>query len=308
MARLVLGVDGLVLREIPLIKERTTIGRRASSDIQIDNLVVSGDHAVVVTILSDSFLEDLGSTNGTLVNGNPVRKHFLRNNDVIELGKYKLRYVSDQAEGAELPASIAKTQIVGRAAVGSVRADAAFESGLVSGSSPAYGGGATPAAGLVDTDRNLVTPVMPAVPAPASSGGAARIPFTALASMTSFASSPLQALSASPAASEPGRSPSEAPLVPLPLSDAQRAAALQVLTGTHAGRGIDLVKPLNTIGRPGEQVAVITRRANGYFITHVEGETLPAINGREVHAGAVQLHDHDVVELGGVKLEFYYKD
>ena len=90
MAKLILSMDGLVLKEIPLTKERTTIGRKPHNDIQIDNLAVSGEHAVIVTILNDSFLEDLGSTNGTLVNGNTVKKHFLQNNDVVELGKYKL--------------------------------------------------------------------------------------------------------------------------------------------------------------------------------------------------------------------------
>ena len=95
MAKLILSMDGLVLKEIPLTKERTTIGRKPHNDIQIDNLAVSGEHAVIVTILNDSFLEDLGSTNGTLVNGQPVKKHFLQNNDVIELGKYKLKYVTE---------------------------------------------------------------------------------------------------------------------------------------------------------------------------------------------------------------------
>src|SRR3546814_1347271 len=71
-----------------------------SSDlIQIDNLAVSGEHAVIVTILNDSFLEDLGSTNGTVVNGNPVKKHFLQNNDVVELGKYKLKFVGEAEIG-----------------------------------------------------------------------------------------------------------------------------------------------------------------------------------------------------------------
>src|SRR4026207_1915362 len=91
MAKLILSMDGLVLKEIPLSKERTTIGRKAHNDIQIDNLAVSGEHACIVTILADSFLEDLGSTNGTLVNGNPVKKHILQNNDVIEIGKYKMK-------------------------------------------------------------------------------------------------------------------------------------------------------------------------------------------------------------------------
>ena len=97
MAKLILSMDGLVLKEIPLTRERTSIGRKPHNDIQIDNLAVSGEHAVIVTILNDSFLEDLGSTNGTVVNGNPIKKHFLQNNDVIELGKYKLKFVGEAA-------------------------------------------------------------------------------------------------------------------------------------------------------------------------------------------------------------------
>src|SRR5574341_584726 len=100
MAKLILSMDGLVLKEIPLAKERTTIGRKPHNDIQIDNLAVSGEHAVIVTILNDSFLEDLGSTNGTVVNGNPVKKHFLQNNDVVELGKYKLKFIGDASPAA----------------------------------------------------------------------------------------------------------------------------------------------------------------------------------------------------------------
>lgn len=95
MAKLILSVDGLLLKEIPLVKERMTIGRKPHNDIQIDNLAISGEHAVVVTILNDSFLEDLGSTNGTSVNGQSIKKHFLQNGDVIELGKYRLKYFND---------------------------------------------------------------------------------------------------------------------------------------------------------------------------------------------------------------------
>jgi pSer/pThr/pTyr-binding forkhead associated (FHA) protein len=93
MAKLILSLDGSVLNEILLAKERTTIGRRPHNDIQIDNLAVSGEHAAIVSVANDCILEDLGSTNGTLVNGAPVKKHLLRDNDVIEFGKFKLKYV-----------------------------------------------------------------------------------------------------------------------------------------------------------------------------------------------------------------------
>ena len=112
MAKLILSMDGLVLKEIPLTKERTTIGRKASNDIQIDNLAVSGEHAVIVTIMNDSFLEDLGSTNGTIVNGNPVKKHFLQNNDVVELGKYKLKFLAEPGAAPAAAADFEKTMVL----------------------------------------------------------------------------------------------------------------------------------------------------------------------------------------------------
>ena len=95
MAKLILSMDNLVLKDIALSKERTTIGRKPHNDIQIDNLAISGEHAVVITILNDSFLEDVGSTNGTFVNGQAVKKHFLQNGDTIELGKYRLKYINE---------------------------------------------------------------------------------------------------------------------------------------------------------------------------------------------------------------------
>src|SRR6186713_166918 len=101
MAKLILSLEGSVIREIPLDKDRVTIGRKAQNDIPIENLAVSGEHACIVTILNDSFLEDLGSTNGTLVNGNPIKKHILQNNDVIEIGKYKLKFVNDGPVAAQ---------------------------------------------------------------------------------------------------------------------------------------------------------------------------------------------------------------
>src|SRR3990170_2753762 len=111
MAKLILSMDGLILKEYTLAKERTTIGRKPHNDIQIDNLAVSGEHAVVVSILNDSFLEDLGSTNGTLVNGQQIKKHFLQNNDIIELGKYKLKYLHEQT-GQAKAADFEKTMVL----------------------------------------------------------------------------------------------------------------------------------------------------------------------------------------------------
>ncbi|WP_085314440.1 FHA domain-containing protein [Derxia lacustris] len=227
MAKLILSMDGLALKEVVLDKERTTIGRKPHNDLVIDNLAVSGEHAVIVTILNDSFLEDLGSTNGTFVNGQQIKKHFLQNGDTIELGRYKLKYHADQIEPL---------------VADSVRA-------------------LTGANGLLSRTAALA-PLPPGMTAP----GAQRLPVQSLA--------------------------------------ADVTAVVRILSGPNTGRELFIRKALTTLGRPGVQVAVITRRPQGYFITHVEGTQFPLVNGRSLGAEAFPLNDHDVIELSGTRMEF----
>src|SRR3954471_8511962 len=158
MAKLILSMDGLVLKEIPLTKERTTIGRKPHNDIQIDNLAVSGEHAVIVTIPNDSFLEDLGSTNGTVVNGSAIKKHFLQNNDVIELGKYKLKFIGEAASsaGAE-KADFEKTMVLRPSAMKAAAAAAAGGGGAQAAvaareAAVRAAGAAAQATGIADKD------------------------------------------------------------------------------------------------------------------------------------------------------------
>jgi hypothetical protein len=95
MAKLVLFLDDGATRDILLDRERITLGRRPDNDVCLPDPAVSGEHAQVVTLLADSFLEDLGSTNGTIVNGQTVQKHFLRDGDIIDLGRQRLAYFVD---------------------------------------------------------------------------------------------------------------------------------------------------------------------------------------------------------------------
>lgn len=92
MAKLILSMDELFLQEIPLNRERLTIGRKPHNDICLEFPTVSGDHAAIVTILDDSFLEDLGSTNGTRVNGAAISKHHLDDGDRIDIGRLHFQY------------------------------------------------------------------------------------------------------------------------------------------------------------------------------------------------------------------------
>jgi len=272
MAKLILSLDGSVLREIPLNKDRVTIGRKPQNDIPIENLAVSGEHACIVTILDDSFLEDLGSTNGTLVNGNPIKKHILQNSDVIEIGKYKMKYVVEAgtAAAAPAPADDFERTMVMRSPV------------RPAASAPKPAAPAAPA----PTPRPI-TPAAPPPPPPA-------------------AAMPKPAPTPATPASAPVPAPAAAPRPAAP-AELQPLAALQILTGAVAGKEIELVKNLTTLGKPGVQVAVITRRPQGYFLTHVEGASFPVVNGKALDAQARQLNDHDVIELAGVKMEFFVK-
>ena len=275
MAKLILSMDGLVLKEIPLSKERTTIGRKAHNDIQIDNLAVSGEHAVIVTILNDSFMEDLGSTNGTLVNGNPVKKHFLQNNDVIELGKYKLKFIQEiGVQPAAAAADFEKTMVL-------------RPSAMKAAAEQAKAGGATGAAAAQAARQAALQ----AVGTAAQASGIAEKPATPAAAPAPAAAAPA---AAAPAAAAP--KPSSQPL-----------GAIQLLSGGNAGKELELAKPLTTLGKPGVQVAVLTRRPQGYFITHVEGAQRPTVNGQPIGSAPHALKDHDLVEIAGIKMEFFLK-
>ena len=101
MARLMLSLDGQILAEYNMNKERYTIGRLPDNDIRIDNPAVSGHHSLIINILNDSFLEDLNSTNGTYVNGKLIKKHAMQHGDVITVGHHQLRFVDSQDGEAE---------------------------------------------------------------------------------------------------------------------------------------------------------------------------------------------------------------
>jgi pSer/pThr/pTyr-binding forkhead associated (FHA) protein len=96
---MIVSIDGVVIKEVQLTKDRTTLGRRPYNDIVIDNLAVSGEHAVLQLTGNEVYLEDLNSTNGTYVNGKAVKKQLLQNNDTVEIGKYKIKFINE-APGA----------------------------------------------------------------------------------------------------------------------------------------------------------------------------------------------------------------
>ncbi len=209
MARLILSLDGQVLAEYNMTKERYTVGRLPDNDVRIDNAAVSGHHGLIINILNDSFLEDLNSTNGTYVNGKLIKKHALTHGDVITVGHHHLRFVDSQVESSDQD-EFERTLVIQPGQVNESRLKAASDAAAA-----AAAAAAAPA-------------VRASAPAPAAAAAAGEKP---------------------------------------PPS---RPAKLQVLSGQFAGRELELAKTLTTLGRPGVQVAAISRRADGYYVVHVE--------------------------------------
>ncbi|HEY0681790.1 MAG TPA: FHA domain-containing protein [Steroidobacter sp.] len=264
MARLILSLDGQVMAEYNMNKERYTVGRLPDNDIRIDNPAVSGHHSLVINILNDSFLEDLNSTNGTYVNGKLIKKHALQHGDVVTVGHHQLRFVDTQSTDSE-PDEFEKTMVITPGSA--VAAIAAKKASAAAPPPPAPPkAAATPAPTPVSTSAPspLTRPMPP--------GGAA----------------------ASATGEHAG--------IALPK------AKLQVLSGAFAGRELELNKALTTLGRPGVQVAAITRRADGYFIVHVDSGKpgdYPSVNGSAIGEQARKLADNDVILLAGVKMGFF---
>ncbi len=243
MARLILSLDGQVMAEYNMNKERYTIGRLPDNDIRIDNPAVSGHHSLIINILNDSFLEDLNSTNGTYVNGKLIKKHALQHGDVVTVGHHQLRFIETQSIDGEQD-EFEKTMII---TPGSAVAAAAAKKASAITPSP--------------VSKTSTTAIRPA---PIGSNG---------------------------------EQPSALP-----------KAKLQVLSGAFAGRELELNKALTTLGRPGVQVAAITRRSDGYFIVHVDSgkpNDYPQVNGTPTGEQARKLNDNDVIMLAGVKMGFF---
>ena len=216
MGKLVVSLEGVVIKEVQLTKEKTTLGRRPYNDVVIDNLAVSGEHAVLQLVGTDLFLEDLNSTNGTYVNGKAVKKQLLTSSDTVEIGKYKIKYLSGDASEYE------KTQLF------------------------------KPGTGPVST-----TPP----------------DFTTPTNLGMFSTS-------------------------------MAPASIRVLTGAAAGREVTLTKVVTTVGKPGVQVASITKRPNGYLFAHVDGANRPLVNGEQLLGETIPLKNGDVIELAGTQMQF----
>ena len=289
MARLILSLDNQVLAEYNMTKERYTIGRLPDNDVRIDNPAVSGHHSLIINILNDSFLEDLNSTNGTYVNGKLIKKHALQHGDVITIGHHQLRFSDQQAPETEQD-EFEKTMVI---PTGQQNADQLAEAERLADKAVA----AAVDQGIVHDDVAESVKLDPEEAAALEDDAPPAPKKEEMAEPVNEAMAEPVAHSATMTGIDPAMAPNALPL-----------AKLQVLSGAFAGRELELTKALTTLGRPGVQVAAITRRAEGYYIVHVESGKegdFPLVNGQPIGAQARKLTDNDVVQLAGVKMGFF---
>src|SRR6478735_2466490 len=269
MAKLVLHRQGGEMRDIPLDQDRITIGRRADHDVCLPFPAVSADHAEIITVMADSFLHDLGSTNGTFVNGERVTKHFLRDRDRIDIGRQQLVYLTNEVEEIE-PLPIEQTDADAgvveptKAAIASTRAAAA----------------ARPSETRVDTPFANVDELM-----------------TDLMEMNSDASAAVDM--------PPGAAMARSPGEPARNGHAEsRGAVVEILSGPNAGHIASMHKPEFLFGKLGATVAAIRKEAGGYRLVAIDRRSTPLVNGHAVAAEGAVLAFGDTIDVGGVKLRF----
>lgn len=124
MPKLVLMHEGAVIREYPLDKERVSVGRRPSNDIQLDDQTVSGTHAIFL-VLHHVYVEDQNSTNGVLLNGKRVGKRQLEHGDIVRIGRHELKFIDDKAQDFERTVIISANSAAAQAPVAAPTAAAA---------------------------------------------------------------------------------------------------------------------------------------------------------------------------------------
>jgi len=272
MSKLVLHLPNGTTRDIALDRDRITIGRRPDNDVCLQYPAVSADHAEIITIAGDSFLHDCGSTNGTLVNGQQITKHFLRDHDKIDIGRLQFVYLQNEAETVEpLPADTSHDVMQGlieRARTSATQQEVVAEP--EEDETPASVDELLSELMEADADSSVAVEMPPTVsvvrPAPKTStraGAAAREEETAR----------------------------DAPII-------------EVLSGPHAGQRTRMMKPDFVLGKGGVTIASIRRDDAGYRLVQDDARAVAALNGVTLTTAEARLAFGDTIEVAGVKLRF----
>jgi predicted component of type VI protein secretion system len=303
--------------EFLLDRERITIGRRADNDICLPQAAVSNEHAAIVNVLSDSYVEDLGSTNGTLVNRTPVTtRQLLRDGDEIDIGRQRLVYLSDNnaavaAATVPLPSTPARRD---SDRVGSPPGRRSADSSLAE-SLPGEASAENRHAAFAAPPYPVSAPV-PEDASPTSIRDIDRFVATEVAAGCD--TDPDRVDDTDDVESDSVSPTANASAVDAPHTDLDAEASLalpigaspvlRVRSGLGAGRSVALFKDETTIGRIGVQTAAIRRDGDGLRMVQIEGSQPPRVNGVPVPASGTVLRSGDVIEIAGARAELEFPE
>ncbi len=293
MPKLILTVDDKVIDEYTIDKDTITIGRRTDNDICLDNLAISGYHSQITTVLNDSFLEDLNSTNGTFVNSKIVKKHALKDGDIIDIGNHRIKYINHLATSSansEFEKTVVMTPTSSekniddsiKSVVDEIYALANAERHSSDNSNDENKDFSENTIDLNNLDENIST------------------------DNNKEATDPIEEVDED-IEQHPEESSQQYDCPTQLISSANKLGRIQILSGSNSGKELVLDKSLTTVGKPNVAVVGITKRSSGYFIIHIDGseDTASKLNGEVIEGKAQPLEDHDIIDVAGIKLEFF---
>ena len=298
MPKLIVSLEEKIVDEIPIEKEIITIGRRTDNDICLDNLGISGYHSQISTVLDDSFLEDLNSTNGTFVNSKIIKKHALKDGDVIDIGNHRIKYVNHLA---------------------TTSANSEFEKTLIMTANSEKNNNLSDEHEISNLEKeinSLEDDIVQGTDDDEIHEEEIPIDEAATESATNLSREKIENVISSPKYSpaqfeERGKDENKNELIDdaelISKSPSDNIGCIQILSGKNSGKKITLDKSLTTVGKPDVAVVGITKRSGGYFIIHIDGdpEKPSMLNGEKIIAKAQSLENHDIIDVAGIKLEFF---
>ncbi|MEJ2115316.1 MAG: FHA domain-containing protein [Gammaproteobacteria bacterium] len=295
-AKLIISLDEKIVDEVPIEKEIISIGRKTDNDLCLDNLSISGYHSQISSVLDDCFVEDLNSTNGTFVNSKIIKKHALKDGDIIDVGNHRIKYVNHLASSSA-NSEFEKTLIM---TARSKRKNAIKEEQYLQDIDDQINS-LEEAMCVAEDEENAFTEVSEILDENNNYYYNSSIDET-------IDKNPEQAIPTNPTEDKPISDDTDTDDIQINSQPASSSIGrIQILNGKNSGKEIALDKSLTTVGKPDVAVVGITKRNTGYFIMHIDGnqKTPSKLNGVIIGAKAQPIEAHDIIDVAGIKLEFF---
>ena len=327
--KLIISLEDKVVEEIPIEKEIITIGRRTDNDLCLDNLAISGYHSQISSVLDDCFLEDLDSTNGTFVNSKIVKKHALKDGDIIDIGNHRIKYINHLASSSansEFEKTLIMTATTERKNALNEEQDVkeledhidSIDDGAddLTRDNVEREMSAKKEQGAQSLDSQINSLEKEMCESPEDTDNDVQDSSTQTDEETNNKindssdaedkdSKFEQAIASNPTTDSSSNDTDDIQINSQP--PASSIGRIQILNGKNSGKEITLDKSLTTVGKPDVAVVGITKRNTGYFIMHIDGnpKTPSKLNGEVIAAKAEPIEDHDIIDVAGIKLEFF---